>query len=174
NHTGTATNCQPLVLNGVTSGCAFDATGSVAITDNAAPLDTGTFVINSAGHAEDQPIQLNAGSHSIVATYSGDISYNSPSASSAATWTVSKATTATGLAATPATGVTTATPVTLTATIASQSNSTAGPGGTVTFFNGTAQIGSPVTVVPAGATAIAFASGTARLQTTFTSTGTQT
>ncbi len=166
--------CQPLVASGVLTGCAFDATGSVAITDNAAPLDTGTFVINSAGHAEDQPIQLNAGSHSIVATYSGDISYNPPSASSTATWTVSKATTATGLAATPATGVTTATPVTLTATIASQSNSTAGPGGTVTFFNGTAQIGSPVTVVPAGATAIAFASGTASLQTTFTSTGTQT
>jgi hypothetical protein len=174
NHTGTATNCQPLVLNGVTSGCAFDATGSVTITDNAAKLDTGTFVINSAGHAEDQPIQLNAGSHSIVATYLGDISYNPPSTSSTATWTVSKATTATGLAATPATGVTTATPVTLTATIASQSNSTAGPGGTVTFFNGTTQIGSPVTVVPAGATAIAFASGTASLQTTFTSTGTQT
>ncbi len=173
NSLGTNTNCQPLTQTN-NPGCAFDATGSVAITDNAAPLDTGTFVINSAGHAEDQPIQLNAGSHSIVATYSGDISYSAPSASSTATWTVSKATTATGLAATPATGVTTATPVTLTATIASQSNSTAGPGGTVTFFNGGTQIGSPVTVVPAGATAIAFASGTASLQTTFTSTGTQT
>jgi len=170
----TTSGCQLLVTPAVTAGCAFDATGSVTITDNAAPLDTGTFVINSAGHAEDQPIQLNAGSHSIVATYSGDISYSAPSASSTATWTVSKATTATGLAATPATGVTTATPVTLTASIASQSNSTAGPGGTVTFFNGTTQIGSPVTVVPAGATAIAFASGTASLQTTFTSTGTQT
>ena len=173
NSLGTNTNCQPLTQTN-NPGCAIDATGSVAITDNGAPLDTGTFVINSAGHAEDQPIQLNAGSHGIVATYSGDISYNPPSASSTATWTVSKATTATGLAASPATGVTTATPVTLTATIASQSNSTAGPGGTVTFFNGTTQIGSPVTVVPAGATAIAFASGTASLQTTFSSTGTQT
>src|SRR6266566_116889 len=173
NSLGTNTNCQPLTQTN-NPGCAFDATGSVTITDNAAPLDTGTFKINSEGHAEDQPIQLNAGSHSIVATYSGDISYSAPSASSTATWTVSKATTATGLAATPATGVTTATPVTLTATIASQSNSTAGPGGTVTFFNGGTQIGSPVTVVPAGATAIAFASGTASLQTTFTSMGTQT
>src|SRR5712691_3419894 len=169
----TTSGCQLLVAPVVTAGCAFDATGSVTITDNGAPLHTGTFMINSAGHAEDLPI-VNAGSHSIVATYSGDISYNPPNASSTATWTVSKATTATGLAATPATGVTTATPVTLTATIASQSNSTAGPGGTVTFFNGTTQIGSPVTVVPAGATAIAFASGTASLQTTFTSTGTQT
>src|SRR6266566_2452167 len=169
----TTSGCQLLVAPVVTAGCAFDATGSVTITDNGAPLHTGTFMINSAGHAEDLPI-VNAGSHSIVATYSGDISYNPPNASSTATWTVSKATTATGLAATPATGVTTATPVTLTATIASQSNSTAGPGGTVTFFNGGTQIGSPVTVVPAGATAIAFASGTASLQTTFTSTGTQT
>ncbi len=61
----TNTACQPLVTGGVTTGCAVDATGTVTIMDSingaaAVPLDTGTFVINSFGHAEDQPIQLTA------------------------------------------------------------------------------------------------------------------
>ncbi len=34
------------------------------------------FVINSFGHAEDQPIQLIGGTHALSATYSGDISYS--------------------------------------------------------------------------------------------------
>src|SRR5260370_20339380 len=46
NHTGTTTNCQPLATNGVITGCAFDATGTVTITDNDAPLYTATFIIN--------------------------------------------------------------------------------------------------------------------------------
>ncbi|MGH9644807.1 MAG: Ig-like domain repeat protein, partial [Terriglobales bacterium] len=67
--------CQPLVTGGTTTGCAFDATGSVTITDNGTPLDQGTFGVNSEGHGEDQQIQLAPGSHPIVANYSGDISY---------------------------------------------------------------------------------------------------
>ena len=139
------------------------------------PLDTGTFVINSLGHAEDQPIQLTGGTHALAATYSGDISYNAVTIPVTDTVTVSKAATQlSGLAANPATGVTTATPVTLTATIASNSNSALGTTGTVTFFNGGAQIGSPVTVTPIAATTTTAAGGTATLTTTFTSVGTKT
>jgi len=47
-------------------GVRLDATGTVTITDNGSPLDTGTFTINSAGSAEDQPIQLTGGTHALV------------------------------------------------------------------------------------------------------------
>jgi len=170
NSSGTA--CQPVVNRGITTGCAFDATGSVTITDNGGPLDQGTFPVNSRGNGEDQPIQLTGGSHTVVATYSGDISYNAPAAPTTLNLTVSKATTTIAVSANPATGVTTATPVTLTATISSQSNSVTGTTGTVTFLNNGTQIGSPVTVTPVAAGA-AGAGGTAALTTTFTTTGTQ-
>src|SRR5260370_38753597 len=61
----TSNACQPLVANGVTTRCAFAATGSVTMTDSVSgtPPGTGagTFTINSAGHAENQPIQLTGG-----------------------------------------------------------------------------------------------------------------
>jgi subtilase family serine protease len=171
----TTNACQPLVTNGVTTGCAVDATGTVTITDNGSPLDTGAFVINSAGHAEDQPIQLTGGTNILSATYSGDISYNPVVTSVTDTVTVSKAATqVSALTANPSTGVTTATPVALTATISSTSNSALGTTGTVTFFNGGVQIGAPAAVTPFGATASAGAGGTATLTTTFTSAGTKT
>jgi hypothetical protein len=161
--------CQPLVTNGVTTGCAVDATGTVTI------LDTGSFVINSAGHAEDQPIQLTGGAHSLSATYSGDISYNPVVTPVTDTVTVSKAATqVSALAANPTSGVTTTTPVALSATITSNSNSAVGTTGTVTFFNGGTQLGSPSTVTPFGAGASTAAGGTATLTTTFTSAGTET
>ena len=174
NSIGTSTNCQPLIQT-TNPGCAFDATGTVTITDSVngaapAPLDTGTFKINSAGHSEDQPIQLPAGSHALSATYSGDISYNPVTTPVTDNITVTKAGTITATVPSTST-VTSGTPMTLTAQISSQSNSTAGPSGTVTFSDGGAQIGSPVNVVPAGASAIAFASGTAVLNWTFSSAG---
>jgi subtilase family serine protease len=175
----TNTACQPLVTGGVTTGCAVDATGTVTIMDSingaaAVPLDTGTFVINSFGHAEDQPIQLTGGTHALSATYTGDISYNAVTIPVTDTVTVSKAATqVSALAANPTTGVTTAIPVALTATIASNSNSATGTTGTVTFFNGGVQIGIPATVTPIGA-GNTGAGGTATLTTTFTSAGTKT
>jgi subtilase family serine protease len=179
NHTGTSTNCQPLVTGGTETGCALDATGAVTIMDSIngaapVPLDTGTFVINSAGHAEDQPIQLTGGTHALSATYSGDISYNPVTTAVLDTVTVSKAATQVpAVMAAPATGVTTATPVTLTATIVSNSNSVTGTTGTVTFFNGGVQLGSPAAVTPVAATGTSGAGGTAALTTTFTTVGTE-
>ncbi len=88
--------------------------------------------------------------------------------------TVSKAATHfSAPAANPSTGVTTAIPVALTATISSNSNSATGTTGTVTFFNGGAQISSPVTVTPVAAGNVG-AGGTATLTTTFTTAGTKT
>jgi hypothetical protein len=164
-----ANACQPLVTGGTKTGCAFDATGTVTITDSvngatSVPLDTGTFVINSAGHAEDQPIQLAPGTHALSATYSGDISYNAigPIAD---TVTVTKAATATAVAAAPSTGVTTTTSVTLTAKVTTNSNG-AGPTGTVQFMSGSSALSSPVACTPTAATSTTAPFCTATLPTT--------
>jgi hypothetical protein len=172
NHTGTATNCQPLATGGVVAGCAIDATGTITLKDNGSLLDGGTFVLNSEGHVEDQPINIGAGSHALTALYNGDNSYNA-SALVTDNLMVSKATTATGMTAI-ATTVTTAQSVTLTATIATQSLGS-GPSGTVTFST----CGAPpctAALVPTNfnPNTGAFASATASLTTTFTTTGAKT
>jgi hypothetical protein len=55
-------------------------TGTIAWTDSlngaaTTPLDGGTFVLNSSGFTEDQPIQLLGGSHVLSASYGGDSSF---------------------------------------------------------------------------------------------------
>lgn len=166
NSAGTATNCQPVTATtqAQIAGCALDATGTVTVTDGGAPLDGGTFGVNSQGHAEDQPIQLSPGTHNISAAYSGDISYSAPPAPSPLTLTVSKAATATSV--TPSlSSITAGTSVTLTATVATNSNG-AGPTGTVQFKNGATALGSPANCTPMAASNTAAASCTATLTTT--------
>jgi subtilase family serine protease len=165
NSSGTSTNCQPLAANPVTTGCAFDATGTVTIKDGTTPLDTGTFAINSAGHAEDQPIQLSAGTHTLSATYSGDISYNPVGTAVTDTVNVAKAATQTTVAASPSTGVTSTTQVTLTATVSTNSSG-AGPTGTVLFKSGSSTLSAAATCTPTAATTTASAFCTATLTTT--------
>jgi pro-kumamolisin-like protein/Big-like domain-containing protein len=153
-------------------GCAFDATGTITLTDNGAPLDGGSFKLNSQGHAEDQPINLGAGQHPLSASYSGDVSYN-PSRPVTDTVTVTQAATATSLVASTATA-TTAQTVTLTATIMTQSVST-GPTGTVTFSTcGTPPCTAPLVPTAADPNTGTFAFATATLPTIFTTTGTKT
>ncbi|MBZ5503483.1 MAG: Ig-like domain repeat protein, partial [Acidobacteriia bacterium] len=168
----TANACQP-VTNGVITGCAFDARGSVSVTDTfnsvTSPLDAGTFAVNSEGYTEDQPIQLPAGTHNLSATYSGDNSYNG-SGPSTVTLTVSQAATTTSVASS-ATSIGYGGTVTLTATIGSNSNSSAGPTGTVQFLNNGSNFGT-ATCTPAGATATAGASCTATLPITALPLGT--
>jgi len=167
----TTSACQPPPLGTATAGCAFDASGTVTITDNGSPLDQGTFPVNTEGSGEDQPIQLTGGTHTLSAAYSGDISYNAPASATVDTVTVTPAVTATGVGASPTTGVTTATPVTLTATISSQSNSVTGATGNVVFKDGTTTIGT-VAAVPTSAGAVSGAGATATLTQTFSTTGT--
>src|SRR5690348_9566811 len=115
----TTSACQPPPLGTATAGCAFDATGTVTITDNGSALTcsplvpgcTSPFPVNSEGSGEDQPIQLTGGSHPLSASYSGDNSYNPVTTAVNDTVTVTPAVTATGVATSPTSGVTTATPV---------------------------------------------------------------
>jgi hypothetical protein len=115
--------CQPLVTGGTTTGCAVDATGTVTIADNGAPLDQGTFPVNSEGHGEDQSIQLGPGSHAIVVNYSGDNSYKA-SGPVALNLTVIQAATTTTLTA-PTGVVAVGAALSLTATVKTQSNGVA-------------------------------------------------
>ncbi|HEY2353050.1 MAG TPA: Ig-like domain repeat protein [Candidatus Acidoferrum sp.] len=114
-------------------------TGTVTVTDKGAPLNdfsntntgvTGnTATLNALGYLEDQPIQLPAASHSLVAAYAGDNSYTA-STSAADAFTITTA--PTSLALTGPTTATTTQPVTLTATV-NTSSSGVGPTGTVAF-----------------------------------------
>lgn len=175
NSTGNASTCQPLVQNGASSGCAFDATGNVTLTDNGAPLDgtngNGIFPLNSKGHTEDQPIQLSAGSHILVATYGGDTSYN-PAPAVTLNLTVTKATTSVAVTAAPSAIIHggAGTSVTLTAIVNTQSSGLA-PSGNVQFLNGTTPITGTVTLTPTNGSAKGPASLKATLTTTLVALG---
>jgi Pro-kumamolisin, activation domain/Bacterial Ig-like domain (group 3) len=148
-------------------------TGTVTLTDNGAPLKdfsgSNSVKLNSEGIAEDQPVQLAGGPHSLAASYGGDNSYNA-SVSAANAITISPA--ATTISVTPSTtSVNSGQSFTLTATIGTQSAGV-GPTGTVTFSAGGTVLGSgAVPVTPANASSSATASATATLQTSFSTGG---
>jgi subtilase family serine protease len=132
-------------------------TGQVTPTDNGQPLDLGTYKLNSQGFTEDQRVQLPGGTDNIVASYSGDSSYNA-STSPADVITITPGPTTTTLSPPLATGA--GTTYVLEATINTQSNGL-GPTGTVQFLNGGAPIGQPAPVFPIAASASQSASAQA-------------
>jgi hypothetical protein len=146
-------------------------TGTVTLTSNGAPLNdfpnaTNVANLNDRGFAEDQPIQLSAGSYSIAAAYSGDNSYNpsNPVTSPPLSATITKAMTSTGVTSNVTT-VMRGGSVTLTARVATNSNG-AGPTGTVQFKNGSGNLGAAANCAPTAATSTTAASCTATLTTT--------
>jgi subtilase family serine protease len=161
--------CHPNAIGG--PACP---TGAVTLTDTGVALDGGSFKLNSLGFLEDQPIQLPAGTHSILAVYGGDSSF-SGSTSSTDVVTVSKAATTTTVSPS-ATVVASGASVTLTVTVVTQSNATANaqqePTGTVQFFVGGTAFGSPVAVTGGVNATTGFAQATASLTTTTLPNGT--
>ena len=85
-HGGTGPPCAPTPASGFPSG-------TVTLMNNGAPLDGGTFALNSNGYFEDRGIQLVAGTHMIQATYNGDNSYQKSANPTGMTVTVTKAST---------------------------------------------------------------------------------
>jgi len=134
-------------------------TGTVALKDNGAVLldfpnaqnanASNIANLTDRGFAEDQPIQLLPGSHSITASYSGDNSY-SASSSNTLSVTITKAAT-TAAVTSNVTTITAGGNVTLTATISTNSNG-AGPTGTVQFKNGASNLGTAATCTPTSGT----------------------
>jgi hypothetical protein len=133
-------------------------TGTVTVTDNGSALNnwpnagtpnaTNTPKLNNQGIAEDQPVQLPVGSHSIVATYAGDPNYQTSTSNTLAV-TVAKASTTTTVASSVGT-ITSGATVTLTALITTPSNG-AGPTGNVNFTNGTTSLGTGACTATSGA-----------------------
>jgi hypothetical protein len=149
-------------------------TGTVTLTDKGLPLKdfsgSNTVKLSSIGIAEDQPVQLGAGAHSLAASYSGDNSFNA-STSPANAITITAA--ATTVSVSPSTA-TPATPVTLIAKVNTNSSG-AGPTGSVVFtVNGT-KVGTAVAVVPTAgnlnANPLIPAFATASLSQTFATPG---
>jgi hypothetical protein len=113
-------------------------TGTITLTDSGTPLDGGSFTLNVLGYTEDQLLDLPAGSHSITASYSGDASFQ-PSSAAADNITVTQAPT-TVMVATMLPSIPSGSPLTIQATVATQSFGTP-PTGTVTFFSGSSTLG---------------------------------
>jgi hypothetical protein len=155
-------------------------TGTISMLDNGQPLKdfpnaqtpnaSSTARLNDRGFIEDQPIQLNVGTHPITAAYTADAtsSYNSQSSSNSVSVTITQATTTTAVTSSVS-SVVSGGSVTLTATVGSNSNSAEGPTGTVQFLSGGSNLGAAATCTPAGATSGAGASCTAKLTTTLSS-----
>ena len=122
------------------------ATGSVIFTDNATNIAGDPFTLNSEAAASTVQgiFTMLPGPHAIVAHYGGDPGFNA-STSSTVNVTVTKAPTTIAVASTSS--VVQGTPVTLTATVSTNSGGV-GPTGQVTFLAGGTPIvpGSPVPV----------------------------
>ena len=117
------------------------ATGQVTITDNGAMIPSNPYFLNSEGNtATPNGIFIfGVGTHSIVGSYAGDLSFD-PSTSPPAGFTITQApTTDTLEASSKLIGSQSA--VVLTATIGTNGNGVP-PGGVVQFFNGANLLGS--------------------------------
>jgi subtilase family serine protease len=135
-------------LNAGSTPCAPNETGSsptgtVTVTDSfnggaAAPLDGGSFKLNSFGYFEDQRIQLSVGTHNIQAAYAGDTSFSGSNANSP-TINVTKALTTSAVTSSPTSVMAntafslTVVVDTLTSTNPAVGSSGTAPSGTVTF-----------------------------------------
>ncbi|MHB8754776.1 MAG: Ig-like domain repeat protein [Candidatus Acidiferrales bacterium] len=129
------TNCFNSTSEVLIYGCP---TGTLSLTDNGSPLGPGAFPLNSQGYTEDQSIQLTGGSHTLLASYSGDNSYTASSATDAVTVTPASTTTL-SLFNPPLQTVVIGTPFGIDALTKSQSLGAA-PTGTYTVFDGTTQL----------------------------------
>jgi len=151
---------QIVVTNSSKAGCFNNTTtgttpstpcpkGTVALTDNGSALNdwpiagqvnaTNIAKLNNQGVAEDQPIQLNTGSHSIQAAFtSGDGNFQN-SSSNTLSITVKQASSAVAVFSSAA-SIMSGASVTFTAYVVTTSNGN-GPTGMMTFTNGSASIG---------------------------------
>jgi subtilase family serine protease len=130
-------------------------TGAVTITDNGSALNdwpnagtanaTNKATLNNQGIAEDQPVQLGVGSHSIQTAYMGDANYQANTSNMLAV-TITKASTTTTVTSNVGT-VTSGGTVVLTAQITT-SSSGAGPTGNAQFSNGSANLGAAMACTP--------------------------
>jgi subtilase family serine protease len=147
-------------------------TGSVTLLSSGSPVDGGTFALNNAGYTRDIAPTLQGGTYSLVATYSGDSSFNA-STSAAHTLTVTPVSTQISGPFTnnPFPGpVLIGTPTVL-SVVVNTSVYGVGPGGTVTFYDGSAALPGTVSLTSTSGTTNQYANLNASLSVNFTTTG---
>jgi Pro-kumamolisin, activation domain/Bacterial Ig-like domain (group 3) len=142
---------NPLYLRADVSGLSGHgvASGTVTLTDNGEMISFTPFNINNDGTATTAQgvFTIPAGQQSIVAHYNGDAGFNA-SDSAAVPITVTKAST-TGAVVSSSSSVAQGSPVTLIATISTNSGGLR-PTGTMTFLSGGTPIANPGNPVPTG------------------------
>jgi Pro-kumamolisin, activation domain/Bacterial Ig-like domain (group 3) len=126
--------------------------GTVTLTSDGVPVDAGvngpgTYTLDSIGYTRDIAPAVPGGKHTLVATFNGDNSYTSSSASES--FTVIPATISMGqnLDTNPPL---VAVPLFDEVTAYSPAEVGAGPTGTVTYFDGATQLGKPVAIQSSG------------------------
>lgn len=148
-------------------------TGSIQLFDNGNPLNdfvngtTNVGKLNNQGFVEDQPINLNAGTHKITATYGGDSNYSSASSTNTLSITITQAPTTTAVVSSLS-SITSGATVTLTATVGTQSGGN-GPTGSVSFSSSNGSNLGSATCTPTAATLTTPAYCTATLQAAISS-----
>jgi hypothetical protein len=145
-------------------------TGTISLFSNGNPLNdftkngkamaTDTTSLNNQGFAEDQPINVNAGTYSITATYSGDKNYAAASTAEPFSLTLTPVSTTTTVTTNPS-SVTSGGSAMLTAIVGTNSGGI-GPTGKVNFTDNGNSLGS-ATCVPTAANSSATAFCTATL-----------
>jgi hypothetical protein len=116
--------------------------GTVTLTGNGTSVDKGLFSLNNAGYTRDLVPNLAGGTYPLVATYSGDNSYSSSSATEIFTVTPAP----TSITATTQTNPVAGQPFWVDIFGTAQVQRGATPTGTLTFFDGSNQLGSPVAI----------------------------
>jgi hypothetical protein len=132
--------------------------------------NSGTFSLNGSGYTENLPVQFAGGSNSITATYSGDGSFSASTAPATYTLNVTPAPTKMN----PPVGTNTfvSEPSSITSYLITNLLSGATPSGTITFFDGAAQIPGTVSYsYRAGGTGGLDASESGDLPVTFQTSG---
>jgi pro-kumamolisin-like protein/Big-like domain-containing protein len=143
-------------------------TGSINLSSDTAPLDAGTYKLNSKGIAEDLAIQLSGGVHNLQAQYSGDSSYQASTGTSTLTITP---------APTSISGfngqccVTVGTPLTMPVTVTAQSNGVAPTGRVTLFQDGGQTLSGSATLSPSSNTTGNTRSAQASLSVTIATSG---
>lgn len=115
------------------------ATGNVNVTDNGTVLYGGVYRLNSSGYTEVRSNSLAVGSHSFVASYVGDPSFE-PSNSSADSLTITKAPTSSTVSPST-TSVSDADTITFSIRVGTTGYGYAAPSGTVTLTDGSQTLG---------------------------------
>jgi pro-kumamolisin-like protein len=143
-------------------------TGTVSLFDNGTPLNdflnngtqTNVGALNNQGFAEDQPINVNGGTHKITATYSGDGNYAATSNSNSLSITITQVATQTAVASNLS-SITSGSSVVLTAVVSTTSGGNP-PTGAVTFNSSTGgSLGAPTCVgTPASSNTGAYCTAT--------------